>query len=163
MKKAFFNLIIFPTAFFIFSCNSNKKTIWVYDIEHDLTTEQINKLDSLFKSHEKITSNEIALVTTSDYGTDTSIAEFGKNFGKKYGVGKKVKNNGVVIVFSRAKKETNISTGYGTEIVLTNKSAKTIIDSFMIPEFKHANFYEGILNGSKAIIEILEKPGNRIN
>ena len=162
MKRRFFILFIGFAAFILFSCNSNKKTIWVLDNEHILTPGQITSLDSLYKAHEKITTNEIALVTTPDYGSDTSILFFAVNFGRKYGVGKKEKNNGVVIVYSQTQHQTIISTGYGTEKVLKDEIAKKIIDSLMIPNFKQAKVFEGLWEGSKAIITFLEKPENKI-
>ena len=162
MKKFFSISIISFLCFFIFSCNSNKKGIWVRDSEHDLTPDQIAQLDSLYKSHEKKTTNEIALVTTPDYGKDSTILFFAVNFLRYYGVGRKDINNGVVIVFRIKKHETFIATGYGTEKVLKDEIAKRIIDSLMIPNFKEAKYFEGIWEGSKAITEFLEKPENKI-
>lgn len=160
MKRGFFILTIF---FLSFSCNSTKKNIWVLDYEHYLTEVQINKLDSLYKSHAKKTTNEIALVTTPDYGTDTTILLFAVNFGRKHGIGKKDKNNGVVIAFCGAKHQTSIATGYGTEKILKDEIAKKIIDSLMIPNFKQGKIFDGLWEGSKAIVEFLEKPENKIN
>jgi uncharacterized protein len=155
-------LIIVLLVSFIFSCTQNEKNIWVLDGEHDLTEYQINRLDSLFKSHEKKTTNEIALVTTRNYEPDTSLLFFAVNFGRKYGVGKKDKNNGVVIAFSATKHQTMISTGYGTEKILKDEIAKQIIDSLMIPRFKEGRIFDGLWEGCTAIINFLEKPENKI-
>lgn len=143
-------------------CTKNTKTVWVLDGEHILTEKQILKFDSLFKSHEKITSNEMALVTTPGYGSDTSIFYFALHFGRSMGIGKEGKNNGILITFSGANKEVDISTGYGTEKVLKDELAKQIIDSIMIPRFKEGKEYEGLWNGCKAITDFLEKPENKI-
>ena len=162
MKMHFFIFLIGFVTLPLFSCSTNEKTIWVLDTELVLTPAQITSLDSMYKAHEKITTNEIALVTTPDYGTDSTLERFVLNFGNKYGIGKKEKNNGVLIVFSNAMRQTRISTGYGTEKVLTNEIAKKIIDSVMIPYFKQAKTFEGLWEGSKAIITFLEKPENKI-
>lgn len=155
-------LIIVLLVSFIFSCTQNEKKIWVLDREHDLTEYQINRLDSLLKSHKKKTTNEIALVTTGNYEPDSSILFFAVNFGRRYGVGKKDKNNGVVIAFSAAKHETMISTGYGTEKILKDEIAKKIIDNFMIPRFKEGRIFDGLWDGSIAIVNFLERPENKI-
>ena len=160
--KIIFTLFVFLFTSFAFSCKSNKKNIWVLDMEHNLTQIQISKLDSLFKSHEKKTTNEIALVTTQDYKPDSSIIFFAVNFGRKYGVGKKDKDNGVVIAFSATKQQTMISTGYGTEKILKDEIAKKIIDSLMIPRFKEGRIFDGLWEGSKAIVNFLERPENKI-
>ncbi|HMI77208.1 MAG TPA: TPM domain-containing protein [Ferruginibacter sp.] len=161
MKKRSFVLVFFLN-FILLSCNTAKETIWVLDGEQVLTPEQIIKLDSLYKAHERKTTNEIALITTKDYGNDASLLSFAVNTGRKYGVGKKDINNGVLIVFSNTKHETMISTGYGTEKVLKDGIAKKIIDSLMIPAFKDGRIFDGLWQGSKAIIDFLEKPGNEI-
>jgi uncharacterized protein len=165
MKKSLTGLVIVVAGMLLLSCNSNtttERTAWVLDNEHVLTQEQISSLDSLYKAHEKITSNEIALVTTADYGADSTLERFALNFGNKYGIGKKGKNNGLLIVFSNAMHQTRIATGLGTEKVLTDVAAKEIIDSLMIPHFKQGEIFEGLWEGSKAVIGFLEKPGNKI-
>jgi len=84
------------------------------------------------------------------------------HFLRNYGLGKKDKNNGVAIIFSNKQRQTFVATGYGIEKVLTDEIAQKIIDSLMIPEFKKAKYFEGIWEGSKAIVNFLEKPENKI-
>ena len=162
MKRHFLILIIGFAILNLFSCSTNEKKVWVLDFEHVLTPAQITSLDSMYKAHEKITTNEIALVTIPEYGTDSTLERFALNFGNKYGIGKKEKNNGVLIVFTNAIRQTRISTGYGTEKVLKDEIAKKIIDSVMIPYFKNDRIFEGLWEGSKAITTFLEKPENKI-
>lgn len=140
----------------------NEKTPFVYDQENDLTEAQERRFDSLFHAHEKRTSNEIVLVTTANYGDEENMLMYSVNFGDKHGVGKKELKNGVVIVFSKAQRETRISTGYGTERVLKDEIAKKIIDSLMLPQFKQDNYFEGLWAGSLAVVNFLDKPENKI-
>jgi len=145
-----------------FYCNPGQKPNWVWDLEGDLSIDQINQLDSLYASHEKKTTNEIVLVTISDFGSDSSIELYSNHFFEKHKIGKKKVNNGVVMVFSQAQRKTRIATGLGTEKILKDSIAKRIIDSIMIPHFKKADYFEGIWEGSKVIIAFLEKPENKI-
>ena len=147
---------------FFGSCYSKQHKKWVFDFEGDLEQGEIRKFDSLFKSHENRTSNEIVLVTTSSYGNDENILKYSVNFGRRNGVGKKGKDNGIVIVFSRSKREVRISTGYGTEKVLRDDIAKKIIDSTIIPKVKQDSTFQGLWNGSLKIVSFLELPENRI-
>ena len=163
MKRHFFILITCLVCITLLPFSHNKQTIRVLDNEHILTPAQVNSLDSLYKAHEKITTNEMALVTTPDFGKDSGIVSFATRLGNKYGIGKKGKDNGILIVFSEAQRQVRISTGYGTEKILTDAIAKKIIDSLMTPEFKQANYFDGLWQGSKAIVTFLEKPANRIN
>jgi len=161
-----FVTLLLISILFICGCTATKKKTkevsFVFDNEHVLSALQTKQLDSLFRDHEKRTTNEIVLVTTPDYGSDSDMINFALNFGNKLGVGKKNLNNGAVIAFSKAKRETKISTGYGTEKVLTDVIAKKIIDSIMIPQFKKDKIFEGLWSGSSAIVDFLNKPENKI-
>lgn len=59
-------------------------------------------------------------------------------------------------------RETRISIGYGTEKILQDEIAKDILDSLMIPKFKQDPYFEGIYAGTKAVVDFLEKPENKI-
>lgn len=158
-------LFIILSLITLFSCNSNKTEklpSFVFDNEKILNENQIKELNDLYENHEKRTSNEIVLVTTDNYGEEENLLLFTVQFGNMLQIGKKDRNNGVVIGYSNKNKEIRISTGYGTEKVLKDEIVKKIIDSLMIPKFKEQNHFEGILVGSKEIIELLEKPENKI-
>jgi uncharacterized protein len=149
-----------------FSCSNVSKqkdeVSFVFDQEHLLSETQIKQFDNLFREHKKRTNNEIVMVTTPDYGEDENMLQYATNFGQKHGIGKKELDNGVVIVFSMAKRETRIATGYGTEKILTDEIAKGIIDSLMIPQFRQGKMVEGLWAGSKAIVDFLDKPENKV-
>ena len=155
-------LVLFVYKSYSQTIQRNEKTPFVYDQEDDLTEAQERKFDSLFRAHEKRTSNEIVLVTTANYGDEENMLMYSVNFGDKLGIGKKELNNGVVIAFSKAQRQTRISTGYGTERVLKDEIAKKIIDSLMLPAFKQDNYFEGLWAGSFAVVDFLDKPENKI-
>ncbi len=159
-------LTVFIAILVLFiACKSRKhggQSSWVFDQEEVLTTEQEKSLDSLFKAHEKITTNQIALITTSTYAPDTNIVAFSTNTFNRWGIGRKDINNGVLIVFSGSNRETRIATGLGTEKVLTDEIAAEILKSKMIPQFKNGETFKGLWEGSKAIVEFLERPKNKI-
>ena len=165
MKQKSF-LIIGFICFIGISCSSSYKkkgiTTFVYDNENVQTQAQKEQFDFLFREHEKRTTNEIALVTTPDYNGNDNLVLYATEFINKNGIGKKETNNGVVIAFSKAFKTTAIATGYGTEEVLKDEMAKKIIDSLMVPQFKDGRFFEGLLAGSKAVVDFLDKPQNKI-
>lgn len=133
----------------IFSCGQrvpNNKT-WVHDNEDILTTNQELSLDSIISDFEKITTNEILIVTSNDIGDYKEPILYAVDYGNKYGIGKKEKNNGLVIFFSKTLRKTSLATGYGTEKILKDEICKTIIDSCMIPLFKQEKYFEGIKAG----------------
>jgi uncharacterized protein len=155
-------IILIILSWAVISCNQKQERIWVLDNEHDLTDAQVSRLDSLYKAHERKTGNEIALVTTPDYFPDTDIISYSTTVFRKYGFGKKDRNNGVVIVYSNGQHEVRIATGSGTERVLKDHIAKGMIDNIMIPSFKDERIFDGLWNGSMAITAFLERPENKI-
>jgi uncharacterized protein len=145
------------------SATEKKKIVtFIFDNEKILSVEQTKQLDTLYRGHEKRTTNEIVLITTPDYGEFANNVDFSVEFGNKLGIGKPGYDNGVVVVFSKAKRETRISTGYGTEEVLKDEIARKIVDSLMIPKFKANLYFEGLRDGSIAIVNFLDKPENKI-
>ena len=147
----------------IVSCHSSEsQKVFVNDTAAVLDSIQFQKLNDLYIHHEKVTTNEIALLTTNSYTPDTTIEDYALRKFNSIGIGKKDINNGILIVFSPEMKQVRIATGFGTEKVLTNSLAKVIIDSVMIPQFKKQKYYEGLWDGSVTITRFLEKPENKI-
>lgn len=135
---------------------------FVYDNENCLAAEEEQRLDTLFRGHELRTTNEIALITTPDYHGAPDMRTFAATCGDSLRVGKKGRNNGIIITFSRKLREVQIVPGLGTERVLNDWYCQHIIDSVMLPRFKEQRFFDGLFNGGKAIIDQLEKPENAI-
>lgn len=133
---------------------------WVSDFEKNFSEEQVNILDSIIGLHEGETSNEIAIVTLEIDSTaitsSEEFAEFTLELSKEWGVGKKDKNNGVTIIFSRKLRMIRINVGKGLTEKLTNEETQAIIDDIIIPEFKKANYFDGMLKGLSEIIKEIQ-------
>lgn len=156
-------LLIGPVCAILNGCSAQMPTDKpsVYDQEGMLHTRVEARFDSLFQAHEGRTGNEIALVTHATFNGRTSM-EFAVAFGDSLGVGKKDRNNGVTIAFSKAKRQVFIATGYGTEKVLHDSICQRIIDQEMLPRFKLEDHDHGLWAGCLAIIDFLDRPENRI-
>lgn len=137
-------------------------TSYVIDQSSILDSLQRARLNSLYKKHEKITTNQIVLLTRDDFYPDSTIENYALHEFNRLEIGQKGINNGVLIVFSAPMRTVRIATGYGTEKILTDSIAKKIIDSLMIPEFKREKYFKGLWDGSIALTSFLEKPENKI-
>lgn len=128
---------------------------WVSDYGHMFTKDEVIKLDSTLKEFEKATTNEIAVVTfDSSFTKNQNFDSLVINVLNFWGVGKAVKNNGILIGISPNERKIRISNGYGIEAKLSDEETKKIIDDLIVPEFKKDNYYTGI---NKAIIALMEK------
>ncbi len=128
----------------------NKK--WIFDYENVLSDNQEYMLDSIIREFESQTTNEIIIVTVDNIGEFDKMVEYAVDFGEKHGIGKKEKDNGLVILFSKNMRETFLATGYGTEKVLKDEICKAIIDSTMIPYFKDQDYFGGLKAGLEECI-----------
>lgn len=125
---------------------------WVNDFEDILTTAQEQKLTDIIVEFDKKTTNQIAIVTVHDISPYENMKTYATALGNHWGVGQKDKHNGLVIVVSKNLRKVWISTGLGTEKVLTNEICKKIIDEKMIPEFRQGNSFEGLVKGLNELI-----------
>jgi len=128
---------------------------WVNDFEFILSPLEEQKLDSILGRYERETSVELAVISIDkSWVTNSGFDSLITVFHNTWGVGKKDKNNGIVIGVSKGHRKIRISNGYGIESILTEDEAKKIIDEIILPEFKNEMFYEGLRKG---ILRITEK------
>jgi len=128
--------------------------VWLF------TPNEIKSLDSLVSDYEKKTTVEIAVATVdSTMVKSPDFEDYSLVMMRIWGVGKKEKNNGILIVVSSDLRRMRIQNGYGIERVLSDAETKQIIDSFFIPRFKEAKYFEGTREGIIAIINQLKKNG----
>ena len=124
----------------------------VNDFGNFLEPFQRQALEQKLRNYNDSTSSAIVIITVPDLqGYD--IAEVALKYLRDWGIGVKGKNNGVVILVSKAEKKARIETGYGMEGVLPDILAKQIIDQRMIPFFKNNDYYAGFDNAIDAIIQ----------
>jgi len=127
----------------------------VVDLTGTLTADQRAALEAKLVAYDDSTSNQIAVVivpTTGDY----DIAEFSFALGRKWGVGNKEFNNGVVFLIAKNDRKVFIAPGYGLEGAIPDIIAKQIIENIVVPNFKGNDFYGGINAGTDALIQAAE-------
>lgn len=123
----------------------------VNDFGNFLEPFQIESLGKKIRDYNDSTSSAIVVVTVPDLqGYD--IAELSLKYLRNWGIGTKDKDNGVIILVSKAERKARIETGYGMEGVLPDITAKHIIDDQMVPYFKANDYYRGFDNAIDAII-----------
>jgi uncharacterized protein len=133
-------------------------TGWVNDFENIFTEDEENTLDSLISEYEKRTTTEITVITIPTSATDKDrFDELTLHIAKSWGVGKKEKNNGILIGISKGHRTIRIQNGLGIEKLITDNQTKQIIDQIIIPSFKANDFYKGVFNGIQEIKQILDK------
>lgn len=122
----------------------------VNDMAGLMSIDDRNRLEKELVMYDDSSSNQVAIVTIPSLG-DYAIEDWALEIGRKWGVGRKGKNNGVVIIVSLEPRKINISPGYGLEGALPDVICKRIITNEMTPNFKAGQYYEGFSKAVKAI------------
>lgn len=121
-----------------------------------LTETQREHLEQKLVAYDDSTSNQILIYTTDNIG-DYNIDDFAVELGRKWGVGGKEFNNGVVFVVYRSKdnnkRKVFIATGYGLEGSIPDITAKQILDNEVIPNLKGNDYFRAFDNGIDALIQ----------
>jgi len=128
----------------------------VNDFANILSPAEENDLEQKLVGFDNSTSTQITVVTVKSLNGLTAN-EFAVTLGHKWGVGRKGKDNGVVILVKpkdQTKGHYYISTGYGVEGVLPDAIANQIGNNEMLPYFKQGDYYGGINAATKTIMEI---------
>jgi uncharacterized protein len=157
MKYKLFNILILFFGVISFSFGQEttfpKPIGFVNDFENILNKDEITKLETLLLNYEKQTSNEIVVVTINEIGNESDFETYALSLAQNWAVGKKEKNNGLVIVISNQLGRIRICTGTGTEKILTDDICETILQESILPNFKNGEMYNGIESGINALIE----------
>ncbi len=122
----------------------------VNDLGGLLNYSEIADLERTLVAYNDSSSNQVAIVVVRSIG-DYPIEDWALEIGRKWGIGRKAKNNGVLILVSLEPKKINISPGYGLEGALPDILCKRIISNEISPAFKQQQFYVGFDKGISAI------------
>ena len=136
-------------------------TGYVNDFAKILDSKTKNYLEGTARAFEQKSGNEIAVVTIPSLKGDP-IEDYAVKLYETWGIGKKGKDNGVLILVAPNDHKMRIEVGYGLEGIINDAKAGRIIREKMIPYFKEGNFSAGILNGMLTTIALISK-GQNIN
>jgi uncharacterized membrane protein YgcG len=90
------------------------------------------------------TTAEVAVITL-DSLEGMSIDDAANKLFNKFGIGKKIQNNGVLLLISCSDGQFRFELGYGLEDMIDKKMRKALIEKIMGPEFKREHFGPAIL------------------
>jgi uncharacterized protein len=122
----------------------------VNDLTGTLNSEETRSLEETLAQFEKQTSNQIVvLMIPSTLGE--SFEDYSLRVAEKNKLGKKGRDNGVLLIIAKDDKKIRIEVGYGLEGSLTDATSDQIIRNVIIPKFRQSDFYGGISDGVEAI------------
>jgi len=126
----------------------------VVDNAEILGAETKRKLTEQLKAHEAETTNQIAVLTVPSLEGE-SVESYAEQVFNTWKLGRKGKDNGVLVLVAPNERRMRIEVGYGLEGTLTDVAASRIIRNVMTPRFKEGNFDAGVAEGVQAVVGLL--------
>lgn len=128
---------------------------FVNDFGNVISPPVAAKIEALCYELREKTGAEMAVATFSTIG-DEDPDEYANRLFEKWGLGKKGKDNGVLLVLMLGeRKRVRIETGYGLEGILPDITAGRILDNYVIPQFRQKDYAGGLLAGLQAIAGVI--------
>lgn len=138
----------------VYAIVSKTQDFYVNDYAGLLSKETKDYIININKSLCDKTGAQIVVVTVKNL-EGNSLEEYATELFRKFGIGDKTKNNGVLLLLAHEERQFRIEVGYGLEGVLTDGKTGGIQDKYIIPYLKQDNWDEGIKNGFNAILDVV--------
>ena len=122
---------------------------YVNDFSHLLSPESEARITSVAQQLDEQAGVQLAVVTIPSLQGRT-VEEAALAIARKWGVGGKKKNTGLLILVSARDRKMRTEIGYGLEGIITDGASGAIQDRYMVPYFKQGDYDQGILNGTMA-------------
>lgn len=116
----------------------------VMDLAHLLTPNQQQQLNTKLRFiHDNEKGTEIQILTLPDLGGQP-IEDVALDVGRKWKLGQKGRNNGVLILIAAKEHKDRIEVGYGVEGVLPDGYVGNLRRDVLEPNLKVGNYYVGL-------------------
>jgi uncharacterized protein len=116
------------------------------------------KLEKLSADLEAKSTDQLVVVTLNSL-QGTSIEDYGYQLGRKWQIGQKDKNNGVLLIVAPRDRKVRIEVGYGLEGTLTDAIGSFIIQQAILPRFRAGDIQGGVTRGAEDIVNVLTGDG----
>lgn len=124
----------------------------VNDFAGILLKDEDERLEQKLVAYDDSTSTQIAIVTLKSVG-DYDVSQVALKILRDWGIGRKGKNNGILILVSMEDRKIRIETGYGMEGAVPDAVANEIIAQIIKPAFREGQYYQGLDKAVDAIIK----------
>ena len=128
---------------------------YVSDPTSILSPAATDTINAILGRLEKSTGIETAVVMLPSIG-ENDIFDFSTSLFRKWGIGKKKSDNGLLILFVMDQHKVRFSTGYGIEGTMTDAMSKRIQMQYMVPAFKRSDWNKGMVDGVRATAKVLD-------
>ncbi|MEQ9231758.1 MAG: TPM domain-containing protein, partial [Cyclobacteriaceae bacterium] len=119
-----------------------------------LTSSEIKQLEAELAELEASKGGQLAILIISSTGRET-IEQYSIRVVDKWKLGRDTVDDGVLLLVVKDDRKLRIEVGYGLEGAIPDALAKRIIEQIILPHFRDGDFYQGIEEGTEAIISLI--------
>lgn len=151
MKKAF-SFLIFLLAWLMLlpSCFAETavlppptEDIYLVDDANMVDPEDRQKILAMGRDLDRATKAQVVVVTINSLGPD-SIEDYANRLFRKWGIGDRKKNNGVLLLIAKEDRKFRIEVGYGLEGAITDGYSGSVLDG-MKADFRSGKYSPAIV------------------
>lgn len=130
---------------------------WVADAAAILSEEDEQRLEARLRAFEARTRHQMVVVTVPSL-SGRDVADFARDLGNRWGVGRAGHDDGVIILVAPNERKARIAVGSGHARVLPDAAADDIVAREMLPRFRDGDFAGGIEAAAAALMRQIEGP-----
>ncbi len=130
---------------------------FVVDEPGVLQARTLQTLNRLFVAQEQATTQQIVFAIFSSLQGEDVVARTNQIF-QAWKIGKKGKDNGVLLALYWKDHQSRIEVGYGLEPLLTDFHSKRILAEILRPQLQSSNPDIGLLAAAREILTVLKSP-----
>ena len=119
-----------------------------------LTAADKADIESQLASLEQTSTDQLAVVTVKSLD-GYSIEDYGIGLARKWGIGQKGKDNGILLIVAPNDRKVRIEVGRRLEPMMTDTMSTLIIENAILPKFRRGDFGGGIKDGVRDIKTVL--------
>ncbi len=136
-----------------------RQDVFVYDEDNIIEDRTEHDLNQMLVRLERETSVEFAVITVSSLQSN-SIETYSNYVFNTMGIGKKGKDNGILLLISRSDHRVRLEIGRGLEDILTDSKCGRILDEFFVPYREQDAYTTATDLTVKAILSVLSSKYN---
>lgn len=136
-----------------------EENVYIYDDDNVIDDDVEKKLNTMLVDLEEKTSVEFVIVSVKSL-LNRSIEGYANNLFNTLGIGKKGKDNGVLLLFSRSDTRVRLEIGRGLEGLLTDSKCGRILDDYFVPYRENDEYTKATELTAKAVLSVIAKEYN---
>lgn len=131
-----------------------EEDVYIYDEDNVIDDDVEEKLNKMLVELEEKSSAEFAVISVESL-QDNSIETYANNLFNTLGIGKKDKDNGVLLLISRSDEKVRLEIGRGLEGCLNDSKCGRILDDYFVPYRESDEYTKATELTVQAVLNVL--------